>query len=191
AVGAAGGFDSLLGVEGAAARLYFAAFPQLLRNSDPAFRFAGRTRRPPADPVNAMLSFAYAMLLRHWLAALAAAGFDPYLGFFHRPLAGRAGLALDMMEPFRPLVADSAVVGAINNGEIRGDDFDRDGGAVLLNANGRKALIAAFERRMDILLTDPADEREKSYRRLFADQSRRLAQFLEEKRSDFPHYIPR
>lgn len=189
--GAAQSFETLLGIEGTAARLYFAALPQMLQKQGAGFRFEGRSRQPPADPVNAMLSFSYAMLLRHWVSALTATGFDPYLGFYHRPLSGRMGLALDLMEPFRPLVADSAVIGAVNNGEIGLGDFQQDGSAILLNAQGRKAMIAAFERRMDILLTDPVDAREKSYRALFTDQSMRLAQFLLGERKDFPHHTPR
>ena len=89
----------------------------------PEFAFDKRTRRPPADPVNAMLSLAYALLTRTWLTVLSAVGFDPYLGFYHQPRFGRPALALDMMEPFRPILADSTVIQAINNGEVKADGF--------------------------------------------------------------------
>jgi hypothetical protein len=104
------GLDVLLGVEGAGAGGYFKHFSRMLRSSDGpdmGFDFNTRNRRPPRDPVNAMLSFAYAMLTREWTVTLAAVGLDPYRGFYHQPRFGRPALALDMMEPFRPLVADS------------------------------------------------------------------------------------
>ncbi len=117
---------SLLGVEGSAANRYFHTFPRMLKtvdNQDVSFDFNGRNRRPPRDPVNALLSFAYAMLAREWTVCLSAVGLDPFRGFYHQPRFGRPSLALDMMEPFRPLVADSAVIMAINNGEVQPRDF--------------------------------------------------------------------
>ena len=113
-----------------------------------AFDFERRNRRPPTDPVNALLSFAYALLTRSFAVTLTAVGFDAMRGFYHQPRYGRPALALDMMEPFRPLVADSAVLMAINNGELGAGDFVRAGGAVALNESGRRAFIAGFERRL-------------------------------------------
>jgi CRISPR-associated protein Cas1 len=123
----AGNLDALLGFEGSAAARYFGAFSGLIKQ-DPnpdslAFDFTKRNRRPPLDPVNALLSYAYALLVRTWTVTLTAVGFDPYRGFYHQPRYGRPALALDMMERFRPLVADSAVIQAINNGEVKPTDF--------------------------------------------------------------------
>jgi len=113
----------LLGVEGDAATTYFRAFAGLLKQPDTEgelapFRFEARNRRSPTDPVNAMLSLAYAMLTRHLTTALASVGLDPYRGFYHAPRYGRPALALDLMEPFRPIIADSVVLSAINTGEV-------------------------------------------------------------------------
>src|SRR5439155_16498669 len=115
----------------------------------PEFAFAKRSRRPPADPINAMLSFAYTLLTRTWLTVLSAVGFDPYLGFYHRPRFGRPALALDMMEPFRSILADSTVIQAINNGEVKPDGFVAAGPAVNLKPHPKRAFIAAYERRPD------------------------------------------
>ena len=118
--------NELLGLEGEAAARYFRLFATMFGEAArefPEFLFEKRTRRPPADPVNAMLSLAYSMLTRTWLNVLSAVGFDPYLGFYHRPRFGRPALALDMMEPFRPILADSTVIQAVNNGEVKPDGF--------------------------------------------------------------------
>ena len=117
----------LLGVEGSAAARYFRAFPAMLSVTDTAqafaFDFQKRNRRPPTDPINALLSFAYALLTRAWTVTLTAVGFDAFRGLYHQPRYGRPALALDLMEPFRPLVADSVVLQVINNGEVRPIDF--------------------------------------------------------------------
>src|SRR2546421_10522644 len=105
------------------------------------FDFAGRNRRPPRDPVNAMLSLAYSVLAKDLTVACYAVGFDPYVGFYHQPRFGRPALALDLMEPFRPLVVDSAVLTAINTGMVTVRDFVRVGGSVALSAAGRKAFF--------------------------------------------------
>jgi len=112
---------SLLGVEGTAARIYFERLSELLRPPaalGPGPTFAGRNRRPPTDPVNAVLSFVYAMLVKDCTVALLAAGLDPFVGLYHQPRFGRPALALDLAEEFRPLIGDSVVLTVINNGEI-------------------------------------------------------------------------
>ncbi len=155
---AASGLDSLLGHEGTAASRYFGQFASMLKQDGPdswQFDFVSRNRRPPRDPVNAMLSFAYAMLVREWSVALSAVGLDPYRGFYHQPRFGRPGLALDMMEPFRPLVADSVVITVINNSEVQNGDFIHAAGSCNLTDKGRKAFIHAFERRMQQDVTHP------------------------------------
>lgn len=179
----------LLGIEGMAAQRYFGNFGRLIKqDSDPnnfRFDFARRNRRPPTDPVNALLSFAYTLLVRSWTVALSAVGFDPYRGFYHQPRYGRPALALDMMEPFRPLVADSVVLQAINNGEVRPSDFVSASGSVALTEDGRKRFIATFERRMSQEVTHPLFGYKVSYRRLFELQARLLGRFL---LGDIPEY---
>jgi len=191
---AAQDLPTLLGIEGLAARRYFAGFAQCLtEGSDGRKRFDwdGRNRRPPTDPINALLSFAYAMLVRAWTVQLSAVGLDPHRGFYHQPRYGRPALALDMMEPFRPLVADSAVLLACNNGEIGPGDFIERAGSVALTPSGRKAIIAAFERRLDQEITHPLFGYRVSYRRLFEVQARLLGRFLAGEIPELPHITPR
>lgn len=192
--GRAHALEDLLGIEGIAARRYFQHFANLLKqDGDPtlSFDFMGRNRRPPKDPVNAMLSFAYSMLTREWHITLSAVGLDPYRGFFHQPRFGRPALALDMMEPFRPLVADSAVLMAINNGEVRGTDFIHSAGACALSDSGRKRFIAAFERRLGQEVTHPLFGYRLSYRRLFEVQARLLARHLAGEIPEYPNFVTR
>lgn len=184
----------LLGVEGSAAAAYFGAFGQLLKQDvDPgmAFDFTQRNRRPPTDPVNAMLSYAYALLTRAWTIALITTGFDPYRGFYHQPRYGRPALALDMMEPFRPLIADSCVIQAINNGEIRPTDFIGGAGRCNLSESGRKRFIATFERRMGHEITHPQFGYRLSYRRLLEMQARLLGRFLLGELPENPNFTTR
>jgi len=192
--GRAHALDELLGIEGIAARRYFQHFANLIKKDDDptlSFDFMGRNRRPPKDPVNAMLSFAYAMLTREWHIALSAVGLDPYRGYYHQPRFGRPALALDMMEPFRPLVADSTVLMAINNGEVRGTDFIHAAGACALSDSGRKRFIAAFERRLGQEVTHPLFGYRLSYRRLFEVQGRLLARHLAGETPDYPNFVTR
>jgi CRISPR-associated endonuclease Cas1 len=184
----------LLGYEGEAAARYFRAFSTMLgaaARDFPEFSFDKRTRRPPADPVNAMLSLSYALLTRTWLCVLSAVGFDPYLGFYHRPRFGRPALALDMMEPFRPILADSTVILAINNSEVRHDGFVAAGPAVSLKPNARRALITAYERRLDQEVTHPVFGYRVSMRRLLEVQARLLARHLSGEIDEYPHYLVR
>jgi CRISPR-associated endonuclease Cas1/CRISPR-associated protein Cas4 len=186
--------SELLGFEGEAAARYFRLFATMLGEAArefPEFSFEKRTRRPPADPVNAMLSFAYSMLTRTWLTVLSAVGFDPYLGFYHQPRFGRPALALDMMEPFRPILADSTVIQVINNGEVKADGFVAAGPAVNLKPNARRAFIAAYERRLEQEVTHPTFGYRVSMRRLLEVQARLLARHLGGEIQDYPHYLVR
>ena len=193
--------NTLLGLEGEAAAVYFRAFAGLLRErrSDdtdssgelPAFRFDRRNRRPPTDPVNALLSFAYAIMTRTFTVTLSAIGFDVYRGFYHRPRYGRPSLALDLMEPFRPIVADSTVLQAINNGEVKPDDFLHGGAGTALKPGGRKRFIAAFERRLAQETTHPVFGYRLTMRRLIEVQGRLLGRFLMGEIKEYPHYLPR
>ena len=186
----------LLGAEGNAAAHYFGSFRKVLSQSEGsvselAFDFTKRNRRPPTDPVNALLSFAYSLLVRTWTVTLSSVGFDPYRGFYHQPRYGRPALALDMMEPFRPLIADSSVIQAINNGEVKPTDFISAAGSVALNADGRKRFIACFERRLAHEITHPMFGYKVSYRRLLELQSRLLARTLLGELKEFPNFVTR
>ena len=185
----------LLGLEGEGAAIYFAAFEKMLATGAGqdlgSFSFERRNRRPPTDPVNAVLSLAYSLLTRHFTTAISATGLDPYMGLYHRPRHGRPALALDLMEPFRPIVADSCVVQAINNGEIKPGDFVFNGSACSLKPAGRKAFLASFERRMEQETTHPLFGYRVSMRRLIEVQARLLARHLQGEIVPYPHYIPR
>jgi len=181
---------SLLGMEGMAAKEYFAGFARLLHGGE-EFNIEGRNRRPPRDPVNAMLSFVYALLVKEWTLSLYAAGFDPLLGFYHRPRYGRPSLALDLTEEFRPLVADSTVLTLVNNGEVTGSSFVRRAGAVALTDAGRRAVLAAFERRMDTLVTHQLFGYRISYRRILEVQARLLSRVLLGEIAEYPSFCTR
>jgi CRISPR-associated protein Cas1 len=190
--------EELLGIEGNAARLYFGAFDGLLKTGEDAvspegFRldFEGRNRRPPRDPVNALLSLGYSMLTKDLTVACYAVGFDPMMGFYHQPRFGRPALALDLMEPFRPLIVDSAVINAINTRMVASSDFLRSGDAVALTPSGRKNFYHAYELRMDTLVTHPIFEYRLSYRRLLEVQARLLARVLEGEIGDYPVFVTR
>lgn len=189
--------DKLLGIEGNAARLYFGDFAGMIKTDDgdyPSefnFDFEGRNRRPPRDPVNALLSLGYSLLAKDLTVACYAVGFDPYIGYYHQPRFGRPALALDLMEPFRPLIADSTVLTAINTGMITARDFVRVGGSVALTASGRKGFFRAYELRMDSLVTHPMFDYRVSYRRLLEIQARLLARVLEGEIGDYPVFITR
>ena len=189
------GLPELLGAEGNAAARYFGEFRNVLRagegGEELAFDFTRRNRRPPADPVNALLSFAYSLLARTWTMTLSAVGFDPYRGFYHQPRYGRPALALDMMEPFRPLIADSSVIQVINNGEVRPSDFISAAGSVALDADGRKRFISAFERRLSHEVTHPVFGYRVSYRRLLEIQARLLGRYLLGELDDYPNFVTR
>jgi CRISPR-associated protein Cas1 len=184
-VAAAGGAESansLLGIEGTAARLYFGSFPAMLRSphalpGEP-FAFEGRNRRPPADPVNCLLSFCYSLLVKDLTATLQTVGLDPYVGFYHRPRFGRPALALDLAEELRPLIAESVVLRLVNNGEVAPNDFVVRAGGVALTSKGRRSVIAAYERRLAQEITHPLFGYRVSYRRILEVQARLLGAFL-------------
>ncbi|MFO0749471.1 MAG: CRISPR-associated endonuclease Cas1, partial [Myxococcota bacterium] len=151
--------DELLGLEGAAAAIYFRFFGSMLRPRDESGRLAfvvtDRNRRPPRDPVNALLSLVYALLARECAAAAQAAGFDPYMGFYHRPRYGKPALALDLMEEVRPLVADSVVLSVVNQGEVKPTDFVTRADGCNLTDGGRRAVLRAYERRLEQEIVHP------------------------------------
>jgi CRISPR-associated protein Cas1 len=200
---AAVSLEELLGMEGAAASQYFQQFNGMIKVEDDDlpgfetpkdskqlafnFNFTNRNRRPPTDPVNAMLSLAYSMLAKDCTLAALAVGFDPYLGFYHQPRFGRPALALDLMEEMRPLVAESTVLSCINNRVITEKDFVRAGQAVNLSAPGRKRFFQTYEQRMCSLITHPLFDYKVSYRRALELQARLLAKTLT---GEIAEYIP-
>ncbi|MCX7429122.1 MAG: CRISPR-associated endonuclease Cas1 [Planctomycetia bacterium] len=181
---------TLLGLEGTAAVTYFAGLASLFKG-DVDFHLDGRNRRPPRDPVNALLSFVYALLVKELTVTLFAVGFDPMLGFYHRPRYGRPSLALDLAEEFRPLIGDSVVLMLVNNGEVTPSSFVRRAGAIALTTAGRRAVIAAFERRMDTLVTHPVFGYRISYRRILEVQSRLLARTVLGEIERYPSFCTR
>jgi len=177
--------DVLRGLEGSIAARYFSQFSKLLkpRGFDATWDFTTRNRRPPTDPVNAMLSFGYSMLAKDLTVALLSEGLDPYWGFYHTPRHGRPALALDLMEPFRATIVDSAVITAINTGMVSSNDFITSKSACLMQPAGRKAFIRAYEARMDQLITHPVFNYRCSWRIVLRLQARLLARWL---RGDVP-----
>jgi CRISPR-associated endonuclease Cas1/CRISPR-associated protein Cas4 len=173
--------ESLLAVEGQGARLYFSAFATMLKDGKSLgerFDFERRTRRPPADPVNALLSFAYTLLTKDWAVTLESVGFDPMMGYYHKPRYGRPALALDLMEPFRPVIGDSVVISVLNNGEVGPGDFYEREGAVLLKPEARKRFVGAYERRLMQEIQHPLFGYAATYRRIFEIQARLLGRLL-------------
>jgi CRISPR-associated protein Cas1 len=189
--------DTLLGIEGNAARVYFQNFAGMIKPDDPFgesefnFDFNHRNRRPPRDPINALLSLAYSVLAKDLTIVCHAVGFDPFLGFYHQPRFGRAALALDLMEPFRPLIADSAVINAVNTRMVTPGDFVRAGNSVSLTPSGRKAFFRAFEQRMDTLVTHPVFGYRINYRRVLEIQARLLARVLTGELGTYPVFTTR
>lgn len=140
--------DQLRGHEGDAGRLYFGVFNHLIRSPDEALRFHGRTRRPPLDPINALLSFLYVLLTHDCRSAAEGVGLDPSVGFLHRDRPGRPGLALDLMEELRPTLADRLALSLINRRQLREADFlSSESGAVSLTDDGRRTVLTAWQER--------------------------------------------
>ena len=174
----AASLETLLGIEGTAARLYFGQFHTLLSprcEVAAEFQAHGRARRPPPDPVNAVLGFCYSLLTKDLVAVLTGVGLDPFLGVLHQPRYGRPALALDLAEEFRALVAESVALQCFNNGEINEKSFMRGHLGVVLTADGRRSVIQAYERRLDMELKHPLFGYQVSYRRVLDLQARVLA----------------
>ena len=188
---AAASSESLLGIEGAAAESYFSRFGNMLKAGGKEFSFADRNRRPPKDPINAVLSYLYGILVKDLFVTLLAVGFDPYLGFYHRPRYGRPALALDVMEEFRPIIADSVAITLFNNEEISGNDFIKTRAAVTLTPNGKKAVVASYERRMQTEIVHPIFGYKISYRRVLEVQARLLARAISGEIGEYPAFCTR
>jgi CRISPR-associated protein Cas1 len=196
--------DELLGIEGNAASIYFAYFAGMLKPDQEweagengqaqnvfRFDFVHRNRRPPRDPVNALLSLAYSLLTKDLTVVCNSIGFDAYVGYYHQPRFGRPALALDLMEPFRPLIADSVVLSAINTRMVTENDFVKAGPAVALKPEGRKGFFRAYELRMDTLATHPLFDYRVSYRRMLEIQARLLARYIDGELEEYPVFVTR
>lgn len=186
--------QSLLGIEGAAAEAYFSRFGNLLRSNRPGaddFSFENRNKRPPRDPMNAVLSYLYGILVKDIFVVLLAVGFDPYLGFYHRPRYGKPALALDMMEEFRPLLADSTAITLFNNKELSEKDFTKIGLGISLRPDGKKKVVGGYERRMRAEITHPLFGYKINYRRILEVQARLLSRVLMQEIRQYPAFCTR
>jgi CRISPR-associated protein Cas1 len=183
--------EQLLGFEGDAARRYWGLMSSLFASVDERFGMNGRNRRPPLDPTNAMLSYGYALLLKDVTLALSRTGLDPYLGMLHTPHHGNPALALDVMEPFRPIVVDSVVLQVIKRGEVKPEDFVCSGQAVAMKSSARKALLRGYERRMSECITHPVFGYRISYRSILSVQARLLSRVFVKEIPELPSFRTR
>lgn len=174
----------LQGLEGVAAAAYFDCFPELLRGQ---WDFPKRTRRPPTDPVNAVLSYAYTLLLHQVKSAIQIVGLDPYIGFLHSSQYGKPALALDLMEEFRPLIADSVTFTLFNNAILQPNDFENELNTYRLTDTARRTFLQKFEERLQTEIMHPVFKYKASYRRCLELQVRLLAKYLQ---GDIPSYPP-
>ena len=181
-------YGRLQGIEGNATAHYFRSFPHLL--NDPTL-FNGRSRRPPRDPVNALLSYGYTILLNQILSAICTVGLDPYIGYLHSSQYGKPALALDLMEEFRPLIVDSVVLTLFNTKAIQPKDFIEEFGAYRLRDHGRRTFLTRLEARFDETITHPTFNYKTTYRRGLELQARLLAKTLQQEIPAYPPFTVR
>lgn len=180
--------DTLRGIEGYAAKAYFAAFTHMVRLNRSTFTFTERSRRPPRDPINALLSFVYTLIAGECVAACEGVGLDPQMGFLHALRPGRPALALDLMEELRTVLADRLVLTLVNRGQLKPDDFiDRPGGAIHLTEDARKTVLAAYQKRKQEEVMHPIVGSKVPIGLIAHVQARLLARHL---RGDLPTYQP-
>ncbi len=178
----------LLGLEGAASAAYFGVFDKLLTGD---WGFARRVRRPPTDPINALLSYAYTLLMHQVMAAVSIVGLDPYVGYLHSSQYGKPAMALDVMEEFRPVIADSVVITLANNGMIKRDDFVEELGAYRLSDAARKVFLTKFEERLNTEVQHPTFKYKATYRRCLELQVRLVAKWLTGEIAEYPAFVVR
>ena len=178
--------DTIRGLEGSAANIYWHNFPSMLSETA-GFNMSSRNKRPPRDPVNALLSYGYTLLVRDFYSAILSVGLDPMMGFYHKIVAGRPALVLDLMETFRPLIVDSTVLRVINSGIIKSEDFLVLSGCCQMKLAAKKKWIQAYENRVNELITHPQFDYRISYRRIFQLEVRLLSRVME---GEFEEYIP-
>lgn len=182
--------DELRGLEGEAANVYFSVFNDLLRTDDAELIFNGRSRRPPLDPVNAMLSFVYTLLVHDIRSALETVGLDPAVGFLHRDRPGRPSLALDLLEEFRPFFADRLVLSLINRRQVKASGFRlMENGAVLMDDDLRKSVLVAYQERKKDELTHAFLEEKVTIGLLWHIQAQLLARHLRGDLDGYPPFI--
>jgi CRISPR-associated protein Cas1 len=187
---ACGDVDRVRGYEGEAARTYFGVFDQLLRNADAALRFNGRSRRPPRDAVNALLSFVYVLLLHDVRSAAEVAGLDPAVGFLHRDRPGRPGLALDLMEEMRPFFADRLVLTLVNRRMLKAQGFvSSESGAVLMDEATREVVLRAYQKRKRDTIRHPFLDEETTVGHLWYLQALLFARFLRGELDAYPPFL--
>jgi len=182
--------ESLLGIEGNAAQTYFSRFRNLLKTNG-QFDFNNRNKRPPTDPVNSVLSYLYGILTKDVFNSLLMVGFDPYLGLYHQPKHGKPALALDLMEEFRPLIADSVAITLFNNEELKEGDFVKSSLGINMTPSARKATVKAYERRINSEVTHPIFGYTISYRRVLEVQARLLGRALAGEIPEYPTLMTR
>ena len=175
---------TLLGLEGAGTAFYFGVFGRLVQGD---VEFKGRSKRPPTDPVNALLSYAYVLLMHQVASAVSLVGFEPYVGYLHSSQYGKPALALDLMEEFRPLIADSVVLTLINNGMLKAKDFEEELGAYRLTDRARQVFLTKFEERMQTTIQHPVFKYKATYKKCLELQVRLLAKYLT---GEIPEYVP-
>ncbi len=178
----------LLGLEGAGTASYFAVFGRLLKHG---WQFERRQRRPPRDPVNALLSFGYVLLMNQVASAVSVVGLDPYVGFLHSSQYGKPALPLDVMESFRPLVVDSVVLTLLNNGMLNQGDFEEELGAYRLKDEGRRTFLTKFEERLDTSIQHPVFGYKATYRRCLELEIRLVAKWLIGEIGQFKPFVVR
>ena len=177
-----------MGVEGVAAKGYFGVFDELILRDKEGFQFDGRNRRPPLDPVNAMLSFCYTLLTNEIASALETVGLDPYIGFLHQVRPGRKSLALDLLEELRAPVADRFVLSQINLGTITREDFQiKENGAFILQDDGRQKFLSAWQKHKQESLTHPFLKEKLPWGLVPYSQAMLLARYM---RGDLDEYPP-
>lgn len=182
--------DALRGLEGAAATLYFGAFPQMILGDAALFAFSGRSRRPPRDPINALLSFAYSLLAHDCASGLEGVGLDAYVGFLHRDRPGRSSLALDLMEELRPCMAERFVLSLVNNRMLKASDFEwRESGGVYLKEDARRLFLSKWQERKKESITHPFLREKLPWGLVPYVQALLLARYLREDLDAYPPFL--
>ena len=182
--------EALRGLKGASATLYFSVANDLILSNQDAFTFHGRSRRPPMDRINALLSFVYTLLAHDCASALESVGLDSYAGFLHRDRPGRSSLALDLMEELRPCIADRFVLTLINNRIIKPEDFEiRESGAVYLKEDSRKSVLSHWQQRKQEQITHPYLDEKIPWGLVPYLQALLLARYLRGDLDDYPPFL--
>jgi CRISPR-associated protein Cas1 len=182
--------DNIRGIEGRAANEYFALFNELIVTQKEDFAFAGRSRRPPLDRVNCLLSFLYSLLYHDARSALESVGLDPAVGFLHRDRPGRLSLALDLMEEFRPVWADRLALSLINLGQVRKKGFTvMESGAVLMDEGTRKTLLTEYQKRKQVEIEHPFLKEKIPFGMLLFAQAQLLSRYLRGDLEEYPPFI--